>query len=73
MIALVRDVPTRDEVFEYRCRLLMDQLAVAQDEMASALLAGDLELAAAAARKLASIGWLLREAADKRDRARGAA
>lgn len=70
MIALVRDdVPTRDEVFEYRCRLLMDALAVAQDEMSTALLAGDLVVAAAAARKLASVGWLFREAADKRERA----
>lgn len=70
MIALVRtDVPTRDELFELRCRLLMRRLAVAQAEIDAALLGDELEVAAAAARKLASIGWLLRDAADKRDRA----
>lgn len=68
MIALVRDVPTRDELFEYRCRQLMRRLAVAQAEMDAALLGDDLGVAAAAARKLASIGWLLRNAADKRER-----
>lgn len=64
-VELVRTVPSTDELLLQRCACLMDVLAEAQDEMAAALLLGDVEVASRACRKLSSVGWLFREAADK--------
>lgn len=48
-----------------RLRQLMDRLAEAQGELAEALLAGDMVVARAGAKRVASVGWLMREAADR--------
>lgn len=64
-VARIREVPSTDEQLLIRCRWLMDVLAEAQDEMAAALLLGDVEVASRASRRLASVGWSFREAADK--------
>jgi len=61
----LRAVPSTDDLLLQRCRYLMDQLAVAQDEMSAALLVDDVEVACRAGRKLSSVGWLFREATDK--------
>lgn len=61
----VRVVPSVDEQLLIRCAWLMDVLAEAQDELAAALLLGDVEVASRACRRLSSVGWLFLEAVDK--------
>lgn len=66
VVRLIRD-ETADVLFEARASYLMDLLAEAQDELVAALGNCDVEAGKAAARKLASVGWLFREAADKHE------
>lgn len=54
--------------FMGRCRYLDGLLVEAQTELEAAVLADDVVVAAAACRRVASLGWLLREAADKFER-----
>lgn len=65
MTVELRAVPSTDEQLLIRCAWLMDVLAEAQDEMAAGLLLDDVEVASRACRRLASVGWLFRESADK--------
>ena len=66
---VLRMVPSPGQKLEQRLRYLMDVLVAAQDELAGALLDDfDAVVAAACARRLSSVGWLMREAADKHDR-----
>lgn len=64
----VRHVPSTDEQLLIRCAWLLDVLAEAQDELAAAVLLGDVEVASRACRRLSSVGWLFREAGEKHER-----
>lgn len=62
---MTTNVPTlHDSAFLQRARYLGRLLVEAQTELEAALLADDTDVAAAASRRLASVGELLRTAAD---------
>lgn len=66
----LRAVPSVDDQLFQRLTVLAESLAEAHAEMDAALLLRDVEVACRASRRLASVCWLFREAADKH---RGAA
>lgn len=70
MTAQVIQMPDRqrDSVLLGCAWRLRVQLKQAVDELDEALLAEDAEVVARAGRKLASLGWMFRDAADRRDR-----
>lgn len=64
-VDLARVVPSVDDQLFQRLTVLAGTLAEAHAEMDAALLLSDVEVARRACRRLASVGWLFREAADK--------
>lgn len=67
-VDLARVVPSVDDQLFQRLTVLAGTLAEAHAEMDAALLLCDVEVACRASRRLASVGWLFREAADKFER-----